>query len=57
MVWDEGNYSVYHKGRDPTKTKGWRHRPDQVAEMLAFNVTGVEECSSGEDSVSFARGA
>jgi len=55
MVWHEGDYTVYHEGWH--RTKGWQRTPEQRAEMLAFNVSGVEECSSGSDSVPFPSGA
>lgn len=40
MVWQEEDYTVYD---------GWQDTADQLAEMLTFNVTGVEECNGSLD--------
>ncbi len=48
MVWQEEDYTAYDR---------WLNTEDQIKEVLAFNVTGVEKCSRSSDSVAVAGGA
>lgn len=41
MVSHEENYSVYER---------WIMTPEQLAEMLSFEVTGFEQCINGSHS-------
>ncbi len=48
MIWEQKDYTVYDR---------WNNTADQLAEMLTFNVTGVEDCSRGSESVALGGGA